>query len=266
MRKAFVVGLLVLAVGCGSSSAMLPKDDAGSESAGDDATAAPDVGPSADAPSATASTDSALPLVDAAMLDSAVTALSQDAAPVPDARADVDASHAPDASESAALQDSSLESGAKAEPEASTQEHEASTPLPEASTTVPACLAAGVVCTSTPNSCCSGICSAPLTGSEQSVCAAPCTIDAQCASGCCAPEINTGMLACAPRGFCLATCAGPSAACTTSLDCCANETCVTTNGGSCASLCTVNADCLSGCCAPLSNASVSVCSAFQFCL
>jgi hypothetical protein len=28
----------------------------------------------------------------------------------------------------------------------------------------------------------------------------------------------------------------------------------------------VNADCLSGCCAPLGNASVSVCSAYQFCL
>jgi hypothetical protein len=40
---------------------------------------------------------------------------------------------------------------------------------------------------------------------------------------------------------------------------------VTTNGGSCAANCTKNSDCASNCCAPLSNESVSVCSAPQFC-
>jgi hypothetical protein len=253
MRKAFVVGLLGWALGCGSSTAVLPKDDAGSESASDDATAVPDVGVSADAPMATASPESAPPLADDAMTDSEVEASSspQDVASVPLATAP-DASHVPDASDSGALHDSAPELSA--------------VPLPEASTTVPACLAVGVVCTSTPNSCCSGICSAPVTGTAQFVCAAPCATDAECASGCCAPEVNTGMLACAPRGFCAATCAEPSDACTSPLDCCSGETCVTTNGGSCAALCTVNADCLSGCCAPLGNASVSVCSAYQFCL
>lgn len=127
------------------------------------------------------------------------------------------------------------------------------------------CLVTGADCTSTPNACCSGNCSVPAMAGEHSFCATPCASGSDCASGCCAAEANTGMLVCEPRGFCAATCAMSGAECLTTEDCCANNECVTTNGGSCAAICTTNAQCASNCCAPLSNSSVSVCSATQFC-
>lgn len=128
------------------------------------------------------------------------------------------------------------------------------------------CLATGGDCTSTPNACCSGICLAPANPMEHYFCADPCmTGGTACASGCCASPSNTTQMACAPRGFCTATCAGPGVACTTPYDCCVGHTCVTTNTGTCAAICTQNAQCASGCCAPLANASINVCSARQFC-
>jgi hypothetical protein len=128
-----------------------------------------------------------------------------------------------------------------------------------------ACLPASNDCTSAPNTCCSGICVLPANAMEHAFCADPCTSGTACASGCCTTLTNTGQTACAGRGFCAATCAAPGAACTTPYDCCAGATCVTTNGGSCASICTLGSQCVSGCCAPLTNASISVCSAPQFC-
>ena len=128
------------------------------------------------------------------------------------------------------------------------------------------CLPTSTDCTSTPNACCSGICSVPTTiPGAHAFCAARCTAGSQCKSGCCAPEQNTGMMACAPRGFCSNTCSASGAACITPEDCCAGNTCVGTNGGSCAFICTKTTDCTSMCCAPLTNSTLSVCSARQFC-
>jgi len=127
------------------------------------------------------------------------------------------------------------------------------------------CLAAGAECTSTPNACCSGLCDAPTTTTGQAYCAAACTTAADCESGCCAVVANSTVMACSPRGFCANTCSGASGACTANTDCCENFECVGTNGGTCAAICTSDTECESGCCAPLSNASVSVCSAGQFC-
>jgi hypothetical protein len=127
------------------------------------------------------------------------------------------------------------------------------------------CLASGAECTSTPNGCCSGLCDAPTTTTGQAYCAAACTDAAECMSGCCAPVANSSSMACSPRGFCANTCSGASGACTANTDCCQNFECVGTNGGTCAAVCTENSECESGCCAPLTNASVSVCSADQFC-
>ena len=128
-----------------------------------------------------------------------------------------------------------------------------------------ACLPAGTVCTSTPNACCSGVCSEPTTTSGQAVCAAPCSSGSDCASGCCAPVTGATGTYCSPIGFCPNLCMQAGSACQADTDCCRGETCVTTNGGSCAANCTANTDCMSGCCAPLNNSSVSVCSAPQFC-
>ena len=127
------------------------------------------------------------------------------------------------------------------------------------------CLAAGTECTSTPNACCSGMCDAPETTTGQAFCAASCSSASECQSGCCAPVQGSSQMACSPIGFCANTCHGASGACTANTDCCLNYECVATNGGTCAAICTSNSQCQSGCCAPLSNASVSVCSAPQFC-
>jgi hypothetical protein len=140
--------------------------------------------------------------------------------------------------------------------------------------TGPTCLANGTVCTSTPAACCSGICSADLSNpSNPDVCAAACTTDADCESGCCAPLANQPtVMSCAPRGFCSSTCAAIGSSCTAATDCCLaaggdEPLCVGENGGAttCAAACTVDTDCVSGCCVPLTNGNASACQAAQFC-
>jgi hypothetical protein len=135
------------------------------------------------------------------------------------------------------------------------------------------CLMPGVDCTSTPNACCSKLCGASINDPAQhSYCAASCTGAADCQSGCCATFQNTGMMACAPRGFCNNTCVKTGASCTGDEDCCLSldgqaAACVGTSAANsaCADKCTAGADCLSGCCAPVAGAQYSVCSAPQFC-
>lgn len=136
----------------------------------------------------------------------------------------------------------------------------------DAHTSTPMCLPASTDCTSTPNDCCSGICSIPTSiPGAHAECADPCRNDNDCQSGCCAFLGNTGQKACSARGFCSNTCSPSSGACNNTEDCCVGNTCVTTNGGSCAANCYFNSDCVSNCCAPLYNSTLSVCSAYQFC-
>jgi hypothetical protein len=128
------------------------------------------------------------------------------------------------------------------------------------------CLADSADCTSTPNACCSGVCLENANNpSQQHFCAAVCTIDSQCNSGCCATLTNSSIKACDARGFCPETCAVAGVACTGQGDCCANETCVTPSN-TCAANCTRGAQCASGCCAALSNTSATgVCSDPIYC-
>ena len=128
-----------------------------------------------------------------------------------------------------------------------------------------ACLATGADCTATPNNCCSSICVEPLQAGEPALCAVTCTTGSECGSNCCATLTDGTSMVCEPRGFCDSTCVAPGDACTSDLDCCANEACVDTNGGTCASTCTSGSDCMSGCCAPISGSTLSVCSAASFC-
>jgi len=135
----------------------------------------------------------------------------------------------------------------------------------------PSCLADSVVCTSTPNACCSGFCiSSASDPSEPAICSAACTTGSECESGCCAP-INSNQSVCSGIGFCANTCKAPGDSCTLPEDCCTDngvpQQCVGVTGGAstCASECTSNADCVSGCCTPLTNLGVSVCAAVQFC-
>jgi hypothetical protein len=200
------------------------------------------------------------------------------AKPQPDASTGQPEASTPRPDASTGLPDASTEKpdASTGVPDASTEKPDASTALPDASmgkpdaaAGPPACLSAGVDCTSAPDACCSGICS-PLTGSalltgQQAVCADPCSTGPGCVSGCCVPDVTSGMLACAPRGSCPATCIPAGSACTSPADCCGRETCISLNGGICAALCTFDTDCPSGCCVPLDNASGSVCVARQFC-
>jgi hypothetical protein len=55
------------------------------------------------------------------------------------------------------------------------------------------------------------------------------------------------------------SCSGAGATCAGSAACCLGFTCITANGGICAASCTVDSQCQSGCCTPLSNAAESVC-------
>ena len=143
-------------------------------------------------------------------------------------------------------------------------------PSPEAGpndTGGPACLATGDDCTSTPNSCCSGICFGNASDlGMHDFCSAACTANAGCNSGCCATLTN-GQHACGPRGFCPDTCAQPGTACTDTSDCCRNEWCVNPGTGSiCATRCVTGLDCASGCCVPVNGVpGVQVCAPVQFC-
>ena len=142
---------------------------------------------------------------------------------------------------------------------------------PQGDAGTPSCLADSVVCTSTPNACCSGFCiSSASDPSEPAICSAACTTGSECESGCCAP-INSNQSVCSGIGFCANTCKAPGDSCTLPEDCCTDngvpQQCVGVTGGAstCASECTSNADCVSGCCTPLTNLGVSVCAAVQFC-
>jgi hypothetical protein len=130
----------------------------------------------------------------------------------------------------------------------------------------PACLSDGTVCTSAPNACCSGVCVNDVNDpTQQAICSAVCTADAQCESGCCATLTNSTVKACGAREFCPETCAGAGVACSTNSDCCLNETCVTPSY-TCAANCTTGSQCQSGCCAALTNTSATgVCSDPIYC-
>jgi hypothetical protein len=91
-----------------------------------------------------------------------------------------------------------------------------------------------------------------------SACFSGCTVDADCATGCCRP------LSSAPSAgkLCLgadACCAAAGASCTSGGDCCGfaagDAVCVTESAGGaiCRATCSMGSDCQSGCCAPLSG-------------
>src|SRR5262249_17908555 len=129
----------------------------------------------------------------------------------------------------------------------------------------PSCLATTSDCTSAPNNCCSGICLAKVGDpAHHDFCADPCTVDSQCASGCCAMLTHTTQRACSSRGFCPETCMQSGTACTSNDDCCAGNLCVTPSN-TCAAVCTSGAQCVSGCCALLSDGITAVCSNPIYC-
>jgi len=60
------------------------------------------------------------------------------------------------------------------------------------------------------------------------------------------------------------TCEQPGATCSANGDCCGGEVCIA-DDSACHSTCGSNAECNSGCCAPVANESYSVCAAASYC-
>lgn len=141
---------------------------------------------------------------------------------------------------------------------------------PSADATEPdagACLAAGGDCRGKANDCCNGTtCVFDAADPSKAVCATTCLRGDQCNSGCCTVLIEGTSAVCAPAKYCGGSCSAPGAQCQT-VDCCANAICVnsTVTGVSCAARCANHEQCVSGCCAPLSNTGELVCSPVTFC-
>jgi hypothetical protein len=230
MRRALVVGFAWV-LGCGSATDTLP----GYESSVGASSVSPSDGATALTGVASPSGLDAMALgggeasAEALPADGAQEAVGAAITPSEDATLDApafaDVSHGADSSDTGPPQDSGAGSSAKPPPEASTPEPEASTGQLDASTPEPDA-STGPPDASTPK-----------------------------------PDASTGP----PDASTGKTCAPPGAGCNSPGDCCARETCVSLNGGSCAAICTMNSDCTSGCCAPLTNASGHVCAAPQFC-
>jgi hypothetical protein len=125
------------------------------------------------------------------------------------------------------------------------------------------CGDAGADCTDDPSACCAGaLC---VRDGRTATCRSRCSADNECNSGCCA-KTSLGDLVCSLPQYC-GLCAAPGAACGANSACCPGATCTLNAQGAsyCADNCTKNSDCMSGCCAPLGNASIMVCSDVAYC-
>jgi hypothetical protein len=130
------------------------------------------------------------------------------------------------------------------------------------------CLEPGQDCSLAVDACCAGSTCIADFAHDLIVCAALCEVDSDCASGCCAALGNTEALVCAPADACIGECIPAGADCSLDpLGCCFGSTCVlSAYGTDCAAICAADWQCVSGCCAPLSNAQFWVCSPVEFCL
>jgi hypothetical protein len=120
-----------------------------------------------------------------------------------------------------------------------------------------ACIQPDGLCDSVP--CCSG--SACVAGADGTLrCAASCGKPDDCATLCCQPAASGTVGVCAAAEAC---CHKDGAACGTANDyCCTGYTCVTLGSGnpsSCQQDCTAHDQCATGCCAPLTGSTKSVC-------
>lgn len=71
---------------------------------------------------------------------------------------------------------------------------------------------------------------------------------------------TSGAFAASPLGP-IAACGEAGATCGGSVACCGSMTCIDVNGGTCAAICTLDSQCASGCCAPISTGAFKACSA-----
>ena len=109
-----------------------------------------------------------------------------------------------------------------------------------------------------------------FTGGDTGLCAARCTQNAQCNSGCCAPTDGTASV-CGPPEFCEPdSCRETGTTCATNNDCCeyasGGARCISLSEtvAGCAATCTAHSECQSGCCAE-TTAGHRVCGAAALC-
>jgi hypothetical protein len=125
------------------------------------------------------------------------------------------------------------------------------------------CSEAGTDCTDDSETCCAGdIC---VRDGRSATCRARCTESSQCVSGCCG-STTLGDHVCSLPQYC-GLCVAPGNACTGD-ECCPGATCTIDGQGLtyCADNCTKNSDCMSGCCAQLSNSTAKICSDISYCI
>jgi len=136
-------------------------------------------------------------------------------------------------------------------------------------TTSGQCVEPGTACSTAAGgaSCCNGaICVFDVKDSTKEICATTCLRDDQCNSGCCKTLQNGSAAVCAPASYCSA-CVSAGGSCAGGKTCCGGGICVVTSTDTtCADTCTADAQCTSGCCAPLTNSTTKVCSPPSFCL
>jgi hypothetical protein len=119
--------------------------------------------------------------------------------------------------------------------------------------------------------CCDGLsCSSNGT---VTLCQQTCSIDANCASGCCTDRYDTGVTICADADACKNPCKKHGESCQAGLDTpndCCRGSCVTSDNpdfSGCRPDCTTNADCSdTGCCVPFANdSSAGFCADARYC-
>ena len=138
----------------------------------------------------------------------------------------------------------------------------------DTSTVTTTCDPVGTTCTTT-TSCCqtgAGIGAAgAICISNDNLCHAACTTDAECTSGCCAPVQGQTLGVCAESSDCAPTCVQPGGACALSSQCCQSgvdipygATCLT-NDYTCHDICYASSECAGGCCIALEGLSYGAC-------
>jgi hypothetical protein len=134
------------------------------------------------------------------------------------------------------------------------------------------CRQAGDSCAGAAASCCSGTTCVNFPELGGAFCSANCTTGGDCVSGCCAPLTSGSGSVCAPAARCAGCKKAGEENCQGDDDCCNGSSCIAELNSQgqvtrtvCKDYCTANANCYSGCCAPVQNQTYRVCSAPNFC-
>jgi hypothetical protein len=130
------------------------------------------------------------------------------------------------------------------------------------------CDPVGTTCTTTTSCCQTGVgisAAGAVCISNDNLCHAACTTDAECTSGCCAPVEGQSLGVCAEASDCAPTCVAPGGGCSLSTDCCQSgatipygATCLT-DDYTCHDICYASSECTGGCCIELQGLTYGAC-------